>query len=49
MVGGEAFPAQPARLAGARGIEAYQCYATADVGLIAYETPAREGWCSTRA
>jgi len=27
----------------ARGIAAYQCYATADVGLIAYETTAREG------
>jgi len=27
----------------ARGVAAYQCYATADVGLIAYETPAREG------
>jgi phenylacetate-CoA ligase len=26
-----------------RGIEGYQCYATADVGLIAYETEAREG------
>ena len=27
----------------ARGIDAYQSYATADAGLIAYETPAREG------
>ncbi|CAK0752137.1 phenylacetate-CoA ligase [Azospirillaceae bacterium] len=26
-----------------RGIEVYQSYGTADVGLIAYETPAREG------
>jgi len=26
-----------------RGIDAYQCLATADLGLIAYETPAREG------
>ncbi|HLU16222.1 MAG TPA: phenylacetate--CoA ligase family protein, partial [Burkholderiaceae bacterium] len=26
-----------------RGIQAYQCYATADVGLIAYETASREG------
>ena len=26
-----------------RGIAAYQCYATADLGLIAYETAAREG------
>jgi phenylacetate-CoA ligase len=27
----------------ARGVEAYQAYGTADLGLIAYETPAREG------
>jgi len=27
----------------ARGIEAYQSYGTADLGLVAYETPAREG------
>jgi phenylacetate-CoA ligase len=27
----------------ARGIMAFQAYATADIGLIAYETPAREG------
>src|SRR3546814_6676113 len=26
-----------------RSITAYQSYATADVGLIAYETPSREG------
>ncbi len=26
-----------------RGIEVHQCYGTADLGLIAYETPAREG------
>ena len=26
-----------------RGVNAYQCYATADVGLIAYETSARQG------
>ncbi|NOY13243.1 MAG: phenylacetate--CoA ligase [Deltaproteobacteria bacterium] len=26
-----------------RGIETLQCYATADLGLIAYESPAREG------
>jgi phenylacetate-CoA ligase len=36
--------AQPARLVhGERGIDGYQCYATADLGLIAYETSAREG------
>ena len=27
----------------ARGIEAHQCYGTADLGLIAYETEARQG------
>ena len=26
-----------------RGVQGFQCYATADVGLIAYETAAREG------
>ncbi len=37
-------PAQPARLAAPRGaLQAYQAYATADLGLIAYETAAREG------
>jgi phenylacetate-CoA ligase len=43
LVSGEAFP--PALRDGllARGITAYQCYATADVGLIAYETSARAG------
>jgi phenylacetate-CoA ligase len=42
-VSGEAFPA-PLRTAFAgRGIDALQLYATADLGSIAYETPAREG------
>ena len=27
----------------ARGVEVLQCYATAEAGVIAYETPAREG------
>jgi len=27
----------------ARGVQGYQCYASADLGLIAYETAAREG------
>jgi hypothetical protein len=31
-----------------RGVTAYQCYATADIGLIAYETAAREGLVSGR-
>ena len=42
-VGGEAFPPALRDLLRARGIEAYQSYGTADVGLIAYETAAREG------
>ncbi len=44
LVSGEAFPASlRERLEREFGIAAYQCYATADVGLIAYETSAREG------
>ena len=43
LVSGEAFPPSLRDWFGARGVEAYQCYATADVGLIAYETSAREG------
>lgn len=43
LVSGEAFlPAVREALA-ARGIEGFQAYATADLGMIAYETPAREG------
>jgi phenylacetate-CoA ligase len=43
MVGGEAFPPSLRDWLRERGIDAYQSYATADAGLIAYETPAREG------
>jgi phenylacetate-CoA ligase len=43
LLGGEAFPPSLRDWLQARGIEAYQSYATADLGLIAYETPAREG------
>jgi phenylacetate-CoA ligase len=43
LVGGEAFPPSLRDWLAARGIDAYQSYATADVGLIAYETQAREG------
>jgi phenylacetate-CoA ligase len=42
-VGGEAFPPALRDALAARGIQAYQSYGTADVGLIAYETAAREG------
>ena len=37
------FPRRCAMRCCARGIEAYQSYGTADVGLIAYETAARQG------
>jgi len=43
LVGGEAFPPSLRDWLRARGIDGYQCYATADLGLIAYETVAREG------
>lgn len=42
-VSGEAFPAPIRKELEARGIAAYQAYGTADVGMIAYETEAREG------
>jgi phenylacetate-CoA ligase len=43
LVSGEAFPPSLRDAFRERGIEGYQAYATADVGLIAYETSAREG------
>jgi phenylacetate-CoA ligase len=43
MLGGEAFTPSLRDWFAQRGIQGYQCYATADVGLIAYETAAREG------
>jgi phenylacetate-CoA ligase len=43
MVGGEAFPPSLRDWFTARGIDVYQCFATADLGLIAYETSARQG------
>ena len=43
LVSGEAFPPSLRDWLRERGIEAYQAYATADVGVIAYETAAREG------
>ncbi len=43
MLGGEAFPPSLRDWFLERGINGYQCYATADLGLIAYETAAREG------
>ncbi|GGH30594.1 phenylacetate--CoA ligase [Alsobacter metallidurans] len=43
LVSGAAFPPSLRDHLQSRGVEAYQAYATADVGVIAYETPAREG------
>jgi phenylacetate-CoA ligase len=43
LVGGEAFPPSLRDWLQQRGIDGYQCYATADIGSIAYETAAREG------
>ena len=43
LVSGEAFPPSLQLWLAARGVGAYQCYASADLGLIAYETTAREG------
>lgn len=43
LVSGEAFPSALRDWLLERGIAGYQCYATADLGLIAYETSAREG------
>jgi phenylacetate-CoA ligase len=43
MVGGEAFPPSLRDWFTERGIDVYQCFATADLGSIAYETSARQG------
>jgi phenylacetate-CoA ligase len=43
LVGGEAFPPSLRDWLAERGIAAYQSYATADLGLVAYETSARQG------
>ena len=43
LVGAEAFPSVLRIEFRARGIEALQCYGTADLGLIAYETTAPTG------
>ena len=42
-VSGAAFPPSLQEWVKLRGIDAYQIYATADVGVIAYESSAREG------
>jgi len=43
IVSGEAFMPAVREFLSGRRIEAYQAYGTADLGVIAYETPAREG------
>ena len=43
LVSAEPFPPSLRDWLAARGIAGYQAYATADLGSIAYETPAREG------
>lgn len=43
VVSGAAFPPSLQAEIRGRGIDAYQIYATADLGCIAYESPAREG------
>jgi phenylacetate-CoA ligase len=43
LVSGAAFPKSLQEKFSARGIEAHQAYATAELGIVAYETPAREG------
>ncbi|HQY37973.1 MAG TPA: AMP-binding protein [Giesbergeria sp.] len=43
LLSAEAFPPSLRDWFAERGIAGYQCYGTADLGLIAYETAAREG------
>jgi len=43
VVSGAAFPSSLRAEFAERGVEAFQIYATADLGLVAYETSAREG------
>jgi phenylacetate-CoA ligase len=43
LVSGAAFPPSLQAEIKSRGVDAYQSYATADLGVVAYETPARQG------
>lgn len=43
LVSGAAFPKSLQEEVKARGIDAYQAFGTADLGMVAFETPAREG------
>jgi phenylacetate-CoA ligase len=43
LVSGAAFPPSLQAEIKARGIDAYQAFGTADLGIVAFESPAREG------
>ena len=43
LVSGAAFPKSLQDEVNSRGIDAYQAFGTADLGMVAFETPAREG------
>lgn len=43
LVSGAAFPPSLQQEVAARGVDAYQAYASAELGVIAFETPARSG------
>lgn len=43
LVSGAALPASLRQELSTRGVDVLQCYAIAEVGVIAYETPARDG------
>jgi phenylacetate-CoA ligase len=43
LVSGAAFPPSLQKEIRSHGIEAYQAFGTADLGMVAFETPAREG------
>ena len=48
-VGGEACPPSLTAWFKEQGVDVYQTYATADLGLVAYETARARAWCSTKA
>ena len=43
LVSGEALPASLREHFAAQGVQVFQCYTTAELGVVAYETDAREG------
>ena len=44
VTGAPLFPSLRARLQDEHGIDVYQCYGTADAGILGYECQAKEGW-----